>query len=182
MNKIFKNISFQIIQKTILSLLTLVILYSNVAIIFGHLPKIKRPPIDPVSHYLFNIFSVFSSYVNSNYDYILWAHTRDNSTGKEQWERLETKEYFPFKRGEQHARMLIRLHKFNLPSQEYNAVQERMMAKVLQKYNRQHTDKLALKMALTQEWWPLSRRDYEEYRTAELIRIRYLFWNNKHVD
>lgn len=175
-HKLSGNKLKQAIQKIILSLLTLVILYSNMAIIFGHFSFIRRPPVDPLSFYLFNIYSVFSSArFKTNLDYVLWVYTSDVWIGEKQWERLETNEYFPFKRGEQHSRMLIRLHKFNLSHREYTAAQALMMAKIRKKYNREHFSKRALKAALTVERWPKSRREYEEFRTPELTRSRYMY-------
>jgi len=162
--------AIRVIQKIFLSLLTAVVIYSNTVIIAYHIVPVKILKIDPLSKRLFKIYSVFSAYSKTNRDYFLWAYTRDKATGNEQWERLPTHAYFPFKRGEQHSRMQMRMHKFSLSGEDYKSAQSRMMEKILAKYNREHTDKQALKSALTMEWWPKSRQAYELFHTPEMTQ------------
>jgi len=181
MNKKKNQKGSRIIHKLIvarnlfLSIVSIIIIYSNLAIIYRHLPFKASPPVDALSHYLFNIYSVFSAYLKSNKDYVIWAHVRDKNTNELSWQRLNNHDYFPHKRGEQHARMLMRLHNFNLTSTEYKSAQQFTAKKIQLKYNREHTDKEAEQIVFGVEWWPKSRQSYEAFRTKKMTKKRTTF-------
>lgn len=163
--------------KLLLTTITILVLYTNIAIVLDCTPLKPNLPTPRILRLTFDIYQVFSVYQSFNKDYLLGVVVPDE--GAERWVRLNTREYFPFKRGAQHWRINATMHQ--LYGRHYHeARSERecqydahkaVLHKILERYNRLHPEQPATRAGIVLERWPRSRESYTALKKPG--RVKY---------
>lgn len=147
-----------------LSALAGVILYCNVALLANQvcagLTLACRLPIGFLIGGLFNVFPVFRSYATENTEMLVLGLPRGaDANDEEQWRALDVNEYFPYRLGEQHARILANAHRY-VGSDRQQEAWDFVGGKIRDRYNRSHPDAPLEKIRMRTLHWPRSTDGY----------------------
>jgi hypothetical protein len=157
-------------MRLFLSVLTLALGYTNVAILASvtdeRLATGMRLPLASAPAAFLNVFPVFQYFLRYNMEFELEGRRADAAT----WVRLDLAEYFPFRRGELHARLLTdALYAYGGEAARQRAWD--FMARKLQaRHNRLHPDAPVDAIRLRQLRWPRSIEGYRAQRTPSMTR------------
>ena len=161
------------VLKAILNFITIVVIYSNLAYLFNYLPLRLQLPVPRVTHFLFDIYTVFSTYQTFNRDnFILVLLEDEGMKGSQKWIKLDTDEYFPYKKGDQIRRINANMHGYYFGKNIYNKTLGSIAAKILSRYNYLNPLQPASKVIVGIEWWPRSREAYYTLKKPVLTRYK----------
>jgi len=165
-----------IVRDAVLSILALVVIYSNGAIVLNHVLYLsfeKEPfPLHAGLYDLFITFPVFTTYEMHNREMILRGEKKDMPG---EWVDLDVGDYFPFRRGEQHQRMFARKHTYNYGVKGQQRAWKRVIRKIRERYNRTHPDEPIGRVSMEVATWPRSKEGYWAEKKEGKIEIGNLY-------
>lgn len=163
------------------SLLAAGLIYCNVALLgnevcaAGAFPC--RLPLGSLLGDLFDVFPVFTHYETANTEIILLGLPQDagDPSQDSNWLRLTLDEYFPYRQGEQHTRVLTATRSRPVDPRRQREAWAFLTRKILDRYNRQHPDHTIRQVRIRARTWPPSPNGYWAHAEAEPAAIRDLF-------
>jgi hypothetical protein len=169
------------LRYVLLSALAGVVLYGNAAVLLNHacgeLALRCGLPTGFLLAGVFNVFPVFSRYEYFNTEVVLLGlpQARGNGDAPAAWIALDVHEYFPYRLGEQHARVLAATHRRNFGAQGQQLAWAFLTRTIRERYNRRHPDQLLAKVRIRVLTWPRGRGGYWELKTPHLTTVSDLY-------
>lgn len=165
-----------VVYRAVVSVISVVFLYANVAILVNNVSAHYRGRylffVPPAMFDLFITFPVFSSVERTNRELIIEG--RREGLAEEMWVVLPTDRYFPFRLGETLAR--INLSKFYDYFGEAGSEEAYLflISKIRERYNQDHSNEPVDFLRFSIDEWPRSTEGFYSEKTTEKTQ-RHIF-------
>jgi hypothetical protein len=165
-------------RRVLLSLLTLGVLYANVAVMLSYwrvpCPQALRPPAPAWVGDAFLIFGVFSRSERVNRELMLWSVPPGSGDRPQDWHYLRVGDYMPYKPGEQTIRAWHGRQQALWGDEAQRAAWARMARQVRLRHNRLHPDRPIQRVAIGEAVWPIGPAGFRAGKQPE--QTQFLVW------
>lgn len=165
-----------VLKRSFLSVIALVFIYSNCAILFNHLAAHlflpTRLPLNRHLNDLFITFPVFPTYGKRNWEVMLLGK---KAKVREEWTNLDAEDYFPFRRGEASQRMIGGKFADTRGKEGQIEAWKFLSRKIRERYNREHPDAPIEKIVIRQLVWPRSKKGFYALKNHDQMEVFELF-------